>query len=313
MQDLKERHSQLIELLRSKSGVQYVGSAIHGNIGDLLIFLGTLKFLRDNHFTIARVVTLNGNPSKWNHGPLLLQGGGDLGDLYPSIERFREQVIQSNYHRRIVIAPQTIYFKATENFNRAKDIMWNHPDLYLCVRDTHSYVVGRHLARNVYLVPDMAHELYPIHRVAPAQPRTILRLLRKDSEANCEAPTDLQPRVLTSDWDSVVTATQAKNARRLRRLVTALSLIGLCARSQRMATHWEATAHRWVAGAIEFFSRYEIIETNRLHGHILACLMNIPNTPYDNSYGKVSGYWSTWMKESPIVTPGFNIPKKTTS
>lgn len=34
--------------------------------------------------------------------------------------------------------------------------------------------------------------------------------------------------------------------------------------------------------------------TNRLHGHILLLLLGIPHILLDNSYGKISGYHSTW-------------------
>ena len=31
-----------------------------------------------------------------------------------------------------------------------------------------------------------------------------------------------------------------------------------------------------------------------MHGHILACLVDVPNIVIDNSYGKNSGYYKQW-------------------
>ena len=53
--------------------------------------------------------------------------------------------------------------------------------------------------------------------------------------------------------------------------------------------------------AVLFFSRYESVETSRLHGHILSSLLGKPNTVIDNSYGKNANYYYTWMHEAPDV------------
>ena len=38
----------------------------------------------------------------------------------------------------------------------------------------------------------------------------------------------------------------------------------------------------------------QCVVSNRLHGHILACLLGLPNLLFDNSYGKCSDYFHTW-------------------
>jgi exopolysaccharide biosynthesis predicted pyruvyltransferase EpsI len=42
-------------------------------------------------------------------------------------------------------------------------------------------------------------------------------------------------------------------------------------------------------------SRY--VDSNRLHAHILVCLIGVPNLLFDNSYGKCSDYSRTWHSE----------------
>ena len=41
----------------------------------------------------------------------------------------------------------------------------------------------------------------------------------------------------------------------------------------------------------------KIVISDRLHGHILATLMQIPNILIDNSYGKLSSFYDTWMRD----------------
>ena len=47
---------------------------------------------------------------------------------------------------------------------------------------------------------------------------------------------------------------------------------------------------------IIFLAKYDIIIASRLHGAILALLLNIPTIIVDNSYGKNKTYYSTWFK-----------------
>ncbi|KAF7962366.1 hypothetical protein AWV80_22615 [Cupriavidus sp. UYMU48A] len=68
---------------------------------------------------------------------------------------------------------------------------------------------------------------------------------------------------------------------------------------------WMKYADRLIAEAIDLFSSHEHVLTDRLHGHILACLLDMPNTVSDNSYGKNSGYINSWTKESSIVQLGW--------
>jgi Exopolysaccharide biosynthesis protein len=44
------------------------------------------------------------------------------------------------------------------------------------------------------------------------------------------------------------------------------------------------------------------VVTDRLHGHILACLMDKKHVVIDNSYGKNSTYMNQWTIESPLTT-----------
>ena len=42
--------------------------------------------------------------------------------------------------------------------------------------------------------------------------------------------------------------------------------------------------------------------TDRLHAFIFSIQINKPHTIIDNSYGKVSSFYETWLKDSKITT-----------
>ena len=50
--------------------------------------------------------------------------------------------------------------------------------------------------------------------------------------------------------------------------------------------------------SVRLLSNYDLIITTRLHGHILACLLGIPNILLNNSYGKNKNFYQTWMKNN---------------
>ena len=73
--------------------------------------------------------------------------------------------------------------------------------------------------------------------------------------------------------------------------------------ANRILVHlWIAYSERLVEDAARLFARHDLIVTDRLHGHILACLLNRKNIVLDNSYGKNSRYVTAWTQGSELVT-----------
>jgi pyruvyl transferase EpsO len=48
---------------------------------------------------------------------------------------------------------------------------------------------------------------------------------------------------------------------------------------------------------VEMLASARVVITDRLHGHILSVLLGIPHVILDNSYGKLSSFYDTWMTE----------------
>jgi pyruvyl transferase EpsO len=198
--------------------------------------------------------------------------------------------------------PQPIFFSGDETRERSAALMSSHTDLHFFLRDRVSLDIARDFANHVYLVPDMAHHLYPIRYAQPAMEGN-LRIQRVDTEKP-ETPEGVNemPFRTTTDWVDVIGA-ERKWIYVLGKLERRLTLygMGVIARKLLALWYWMPVAQRFSNKAIQLFSRHELVVTDRLHGHILSCLMDKPHVVIDNSYGKNSTYMAEWTGKSPLV------------
>ncbi len=290
-------------LLSTKESYALLDFPDHDNCGDSLIWCGERAYFKKKGlsavYTSGHEVLftdeLRRNSAK--DAVILLTGGGSFGDLWPSFQGFREEIITRFPDRKIIQLPQTIYFKNMENLKKCKEIINSHPNFTLLVRDQQSL----NLARNEFkvkslLCPDMAFELGPITR--PIMPtKKIVWLARIDIESAGKIPPvdeDVidwkmnEPKVLRKfDW--FIRDQITNRPRALRNFWPLLSWTDdLLAREQSKR-------------ACQLLSRAQVIVTDRLHGHILSLLMGIPHVCYDNAYGKIRRFYETWTQDSPIT------------
>ncbi len=300
MLDIIKQHDFLLELIGDKSFI-YVDIPVHGNIGDLLIMQGTLKFFEKNNLAPRIVAPMFSFKPGWIKPDeiVIFHGGGNFGDLYTGMHELRERVIQENPHNRIIILPQTIHFSSAETMVKSAAIFQQHKDVHLCVRDEKSYELAKQFTKHAYLVPDMAHHLFPIKSELP-QAKTTLLLSRTDLEKTNNT-LDI-PYTTVTDWPEVV----GKREKNFRLFYLAMRLFyrsGLGVLGNRIFVKlWAAYASALIKDAIHLFGRHEYIVTDRLHGHILSSLMSKPHTLLDNSYGKNSGYFKVWTGRSGLGT-----------
>jgi pyruvyl transferase EpsO len=139
-----------------------VDAPLHSNVGDSAIWLGQRALLhrlgaevryacdQDSYCAHQLAASLP-------HGPILLHGGGNLGDLWITSQLLRERVIQDFPDRRIIQLPQSVHFLDRANLERARQVFDTHPDLTLLLRDRHSLAVARtEFAAGGVLCPDPA-------------------------------------------------------------------------------------------------------------------------------------------------------------
>ncbi|WP_424767437.1 polysaccharide pyruvyl transferase family protein [Paenibacillus sp. sgz302251] len=296
MDVLKEQLRQILNVIPPGSTIQYIDYPVYNNGGDLLIMKGAEAFFKDNHIRVEARYSVHDFPDSLiipKDQIIVLQGGGNFGDLYPVHQKLRERIVAGYPHHRIVILPQTIFYKKESEFDRTAQIFNKHSDVHLYVRDPLSYeLAARKFHKcSVYLSPDMAHQLWPI--VPKSSPgKELLCFFRTDIEKTGEQEQlETEGRGDFLDWGSLYNRFERKS----------ISMIGKWMKRGSgplpMQAIWNKYSDYLVNKAIKRFSSYRSVQTSRLHGHILSCLMDKPNTLLDNSYGKNSNYYNTWTRE----------------
>ncbi|WP_239618820.1 polysaccharide pyruvyl transferase family protein [Cohnella mopanensis] len=291
MDKIKQMLAVIGEVIPPGSEIVYLDYPVYDNIGDLLIMKGAEAFFRDYGITVRKrysYVNFRQKMAVEDHWIIVCQGGGNFGDLYPHHQRLREKALKAFPRNRIVILPQTIHFNDPAEERRSLLSFSAHPDLHLFVRDERSYKTASSFLANVYLAPDMAHQLYPIPSNVPGT-RLRLGLLRKDQESAEQEV--ILPCDKVADWPQLFTAWDRWL---LRQIIKGYSLDRRLGNILPLRSIWHSLAEKYVARAIVLFSGYDEILTSRLHGHILACLMGKPNLLLDNSYGKNMSYYRLW-------------------
>lgn len=298
------------------------------NIGDHLIWLGALEWACSLPGARLRYVSSAGSFSqerlrRCGARTLVFTGGGNVGDLWPYHQKFRERVIAANPGLRVVILPQSVYFRSDGGLREACRVFNAHPDLTLFVRDRGSFDAARSSFTrcNVVLSPDMAFMLsgMPCFEPDAGEAGRVLFHARNDRElSGGELPLpDALRSADRSDW-----CTMTPLSRLVQRIVARLpwawpgssrnGAAGAAGPGRRGAA-WEwAESLEPLAGAplhlrsLRFalrgarqFAPYGTIVTNRLHGHILAVLMGKPNVLLANAYHKNEAFYRTWTCRIP--------------
>lgn len=257
----------------------------HANVGDSAIWLGEVTVLR----------ALTGRDpayvSTWHDfdaaacrracpdGPLFLHGGGNLGDIWPHHQRFRETILATIRDRPVVQLPQSIHFRVPAEAARFAALAAEHPDFTLYVRDLRSLeFAARHFACPTRLAPDSAYALGPQPRGTAAC--DVLMLLRTDDERRTYPAPD-PARATVVDW--------LDDDPDLPPFPDPAQPDSAAAPAARTA---QAAAR--VARGLRLLARGRVLVTDRLHGHILADLLDLPHVALDNDYGKLAAYVAAW-------------------
>jgi exopolysaccharide biosynthesis protein PssK len=276
------------------------------NVGDSLIWLGTLSWLRrhgyrDPCYTCSN---LTFSPEQLRRrlgdGTIVLSGGGNFGDLYPTHERLRETVLEQFPDHPVVQLPQTIHFDSEKAMARARGPIVSHPRFSILVRGRESLrIVTEELGATARLCPDMAFALGPMKR-PEGDHGEILWMRRRDKEAATgplgPPPPGIRYVEWIKDWHTPLLSTHLFLARQLRhRRGLRPWLQGVLSQT------YEPIARQRVERGCQTIGGGTFLITDRLHGHILALLMGIPHAVLDNAYGKVRHFYECWTSEATLA------------
>lgn len=134
---------------KKKADKQYIlfGTPLHGNIGDHAITIAEDKLLKDieieNVFEVPSfkrqyiIKYLKEHVSK--NAIIMINGGGFMGSQWIEEEKMIRDIVSSFSNNKIIIFPQTIYYKQDENgqieMQKSLDIYKKHKNLVICTRE----------------------------------------------------------------------------------------------------------------------------------------------------------------------------------
>lgn len=271
----------------------------HQNCGDSLIWLGELAYLD----SLGKRVSYHSDMGRLHlptvrqlstNAPILLQGGGNVGDLYPAHDEHRRELIATLPNRKFVLMPQSIWFESRSASEQAKRDYARAADLTVLIREQPSLERASALfpeARVLYC-PDAA---FGAELNGPMTPRRHpLVLARGDKEyqqdETIEAPHEDWTFARTEQAKWQVNIGLGAGFKRAPEIFRARLIGG----SQILNRNCLSLNIRSMQSQ---FSGRPWIATNRLHAHVLATLLGIPNWVTDNKYGKISAIYEECTKQ----------------
>ncbi|MGL3111458.1 polysaccharide pyruvyl transferase family protein [Bradyrhizobium sp. BR 1432] len=169
----------------------------HSNVGDSAIWLGEETYLQKKLGRAPSYVCTYDTWSKEEFeravpvGPILIHGGGNFGDLWPSHQEFRLRLLSEFPDRQIIQLPQTIHFSSKASLKRAAEIINSHKKFRILVRDVQSLnIATTEFTAPVDLCPDMAFCLGAQSSSAAVTRKLLLAAPNRSREGGAQAFSD---------------------------------------------------------------------------------------------------------------------------
>jgi len=320
MGQLKRQLGRIAEVIPLSQPIVYLDYPVHNNVGDLLIHQGADAFLEDYGYNVLGRFSMHdfglrsgiGEP-KVTLKPsikeldsflgrrdclLVLHGGGNIGDIWPHFQMFREMIVERYRNTRIFVLPQSIHFNNSRARERAARIFATHPQLHIFVRDAESLTFVRdHCGVAGEIMPDMAHQLWGRPEFAPhvADGRLGELVMRRRDK---ESANPGGRKTSSFDWEDLNGAASNFALRGLRKLQTIDSPLRHWVSNYQL---WRMYRDRIIGRAVDSFRPYSCINTDRLHGMILGALMGKKVRYGEGTYGKLHRYAQLWLADSLLI------------
>lgn len=211
-------------------------------------------------------------------------GGGNMGNVYLEHEIARRKVFAAFPDNLTISFPQSINFEDTPagqaELQKSQAAYAKNPNLFLLARDAQSYHrMQTAFDNHVLFTPDMV--LYIQARDLDHSRSGALFVFRHDSE-----------KVIAEDLINSLKEILS-NGRPLKRTDTVLDTVKRITPSNR---------RELIVKELEWFSRQEIIITDRWHAMIFSVLTGTPCLLFGNSYGKGKHAYFDWLEHIEWVT-----------
>jgi len=288
----------------------YLDLPYYTNVGDILIWKGTEEFLKKNPYRCLYRASIETYIKQRVPGNviILLQGGGNFGDLWRRHVEFTLRIINEYPENRVIILPQTVYYENNDLAASDAEIFSKHENLTICARDYKSYeLLNKFFNKNeIILVPDMAFYISSefLESFSQKESDKALFFKRKDKEYlvyDYEKLIDSNVRLEEHEWPSM------EKEYMVMKIFSVLMLFNNFFVKNRRSSRFVLLCIDWYANkvfmpillarGIRFMSGYKYVYTTRLHGAILAVLLKKKVVFFDNSYGKNAAVYNAWLRE----------------
>lgn len=287
----------------------YLDLPYHTNIGDTLIWRGIEHFLKrtglkclyqTSYRTYSRqkMESITKREDKAQKNVIFLHGGGNFGDLWEAHQIFRKEIIRNNPYNQIIVLPQTVFYHDKNKMKADAEIFARHKNLTICARDKKSHdILKENFQNDILLVPDMAFcipqkELRK--HALPVIPQSVLLFKRTDKELDSSVDYSQyisEKHFKTHDWITI--EKEYREAYLLNKFITNRKIPNFFADLYAQNVFKKTM----IKEGVRQISIYENIYTTRLHVAILSILLGKPFVFFDNSYGKNSFFFETWLDD----------------
>lgn len=296
--------SDILKCTNQKHRVLLMGGPEYNNLGDHAIAYATKEYVQTRikgscyiEITEREIMRHFSKLKKYirESDVLLLQGGGNLGDIYKDQQRIRELVIKAFPNNNIVMMPQTVYFNDTrENapeLIKIKELFESHQHLFLFAREEYSFSLMQKLfcKCRATLVPDIVLSL-SLEEMQQNERKGVCVCFRNDRESILElADKDFVLSVLNQKFSKVDPIDTVVN-----------NWVRKESREKELMSIWRKIAN------------CELLVTDRLHGMIFAAITKTPCIAFSNNNKKIIGVykWLLSCKWIVFCENPYNISKK---
>lgn len=283
-----ERIVKVLNSTRGRGRIIFIGSPVHSNLGDHLIAVQCISFLRTCGYKCVieipeYVYQIKEKAVHFNDKDILfISGGGWMSDIYEEDNHVIASILTKYKKNHIVIFPQTIYYRDKSNEKTMSQILNDAINTIVCVREENSYSLLTHEMKidtsKCMLLPDIGMT-YLYNKIWNEKSHKIGVALRSDLERkNSVAPFVVEFSSKLMNWHVSELSTIYKR-----------KYVKITERDQRLKE------------LLREFSSYNLIITDRLHAMIFALLSGTKCIVFDNVTKKVSGVYKKWLKDNPNI------------
>ena len=171
----------------------------HGNLGDHAIVMAEKQLLNRCGYISKQIIEIR-NPDYLRYGSyiqkkitnndlIIIDGGGNLGILWPQEDDKISDIIARFKNNKIIIFPQTCFYDKTDLSNerlKKNQEIYKKNNLYIFLRDKRSYDFCKENFEgcNLFLCPDIVLLLKASFKFDKDKAKRILLCFRKDLENN---------------------------------------------------------------------------------------------------------------------------------